>query len=158
MLKNTKITALIAIAVLVFTGLACNFNLGGEKAELPSDAEMQSLVQKTTADFADAVEKGDFAEFLKTTSKDFQEQFPNDKMKTSFAVFTDKKDEVVPVLREAAKNKPKFSPAPSLREENGTSVVDTKGTLETDSSPVKFDCSYERESGSWKLISVKYEL
>lgn len=148
----------MVIAVLGLTGLACSFNLGGEKAELPSDAEMQSLVQKTTADFANAVEKGDFAEFLKTSSEDFQSQFTNDKMKKSFAVFTDKKDAVVPVLREAAKSKPKFSPAPSLREENGTSVVDIKGTLETSSSPVKFECSYARESGSWKLISVNYEL
>lgn len=157
-MKDSKITALFAIMILVTLCLACNFKLGGEKAELPSDAEMQSLIQKTTADFADAVEKEDFADFLQTTSKDFQDQFSNETMKKSFAVFIDKKDDVIPLLREAAKNKAVFSSAPSLRVENGIDVLDSAGTISTDSDPVKFECSYERESDSWKLIKVKYIL
>ena len=156
--KDTKFTAIAAVFILMITGLACNFNFEAGKPEMPSDSELQSLIKKTTSDFADAVQKEDFTGFLKTTSKDFQNQFSDAQLKSAFSVFIDKKDQIVPLLKEAAGTNPNFSPKPSMREENKISVVDTSGSFSTEPVPVNFDISYEREDGQWKLLKIKYKM
>ena len=153
--NNSKLTSLLALALLVVAGLACG---GGEKAELPNDTEIQSLLKKTASDFAAAVEKEDFSDFMKTTSGDFQKQFDNQKMKTGFASFIEKKDQVVPILQQASTANAQFSPAPSLKDENGFTVLETKGKYALEPYPVEFENSYVRENGAWKLIRVKYKM
>lgn len=155
--KNTKITALFAIWGLVFSMAGCDFSIGNT-AKMPSDAELQSLIKTTTSDFADAVDKGDFTSFHKTISSDLQKQVSADKFKTAFATFIEKKEAIAPLLKEASKTNAKFSPAPVLRTENGTPVVDVAGSFPTEPA-VTFKCSYEHErSGSWKLLVVNYKL
>lgn len=156
--KNSNLTALAAIFILTFIGLACNGSFEVGKPAMPTDAEVQALIKQTTSDFADAVQKEDFSNFLKTTSKDFQSQYSDQQLKDAFAVFIDKKDEVVPLLKKAASTNANFSPQPSMREENSISVLDTSGSFPTDPAPVDFDISYERENGQWKLLKIKYKM
>ena len=125
---------------------------------MPTEAELQSLIKTTTSDFADAVEKGDFTSFRTTISSDLQKQVSADKFKTAFAAFIERKEAFAPLLKEASKANAKFSPAPVLRTENGTPVVDVAGSFPTEPA-VNFKCSYEHEqSGSWKLLVVNYNL
>lgn len=152
---KSNLTSMLALALLVFVGLACS---GGEKAELPKDDEIQSLLKKTASDFATAVEKEDFSDFMKTTSNDFQKQFDNQKMKTGFASFIEKKEQVVPILQQASAANAQFSPAPALKDENGFTILETKGKYALDPYPVEFENSYVRENGAWRLIRVKYKM
>src|ERR1700712_3385331 len=106
--KGNIVSAILAMVVISLLVLAC----GNSKPEMPNDATVQSLVKATLSDFTDAVNKGDFASFRDKSSKDFQDTFTADKLKTSFQDFIDKKDVVVPILQSTSGMTPKFSPAP----------------------------------------------
>jgi hypothetical protein len=155
---NTKLIGLFAVG-LAFILSACDFKFSvGNTASMPPDAELQSLVKKTTSDFADAVKQGDFTTFHSTVSSDFQKEVSADKLKTAFAAFIEKKDLIVPLLKEASTTAASFSPAPVLRTENGIPVVDMNGSFPTAPS-IKFQLSYEHEtSGEWKLLKLNYKL
>jgi hypothetical protein len=155
---NTKLIGLFAVG-LAFILSACDFKFSvGNTASMPSDVELQSLIRATTSDFADAVENEDFTTFYSNVSSDLQKQSSADKFKTAFATFIEKKEAVVPLLKQASGTTATFSPAPVLRTENGTPVVDMNGSFPTDPS-IKFQLSYEHEtSGEWKLLKLNYKL
>ena len=180
--NDTKLTALFAVAILMFIGLACHFNVGTEsnttsekntvseksdtvkkdtdddKADVPSDSELQSLVKASTSDFADAVEEEDFSDFLKTTSGDFQAQYTGEQLKDAFSTFIQKKNVIVPLLKKTSNTKANFSSQPRIRMENNIPVLDTSGTFQTEPYPVNFDISYELEGSDWKLLKIKYKM
>ncbi len=156
--KDAKITFLCALLILSIVGLACNFNLGGEKAELPSDSELQSLVKQTTSDFANALEKEDFTDFLKSSSTELQAGYTPEKMKEGFKVFVDKKNLVLPILKDSAKEVPQFSPKPALREEKGFTLLNANGEFPTTPNAVKFKYEYVRRDGKWQLLKIEINL
>lgn len=147
-IKNNQKSAILALLTIVFTALACS----GTKPEMPNTAAVQSLIKSSMAEFADAVDKNDFATFKKNASADFQQQFSDDQLKSSFKVFVDKKDQVVPILRDAAAKDAKFSPDPTIREENGNYILVAKGTLDSAETETKFDTEYVWRDNSWKLL------
>ena len=148
-------SAIIAMLALILIGLGCSAE---KPAAPPTEAEAQALVKATMSDFADAVDKGDFAAFKANTSKEFQSQYTDEQMKTSFKAFTDHKDVIVPILRDAAKKNTTFSPAPAVREEKGYSLLNTKGTIDSDPQAVKVDNDYVYQDGKWKLLKVGVNL
>ena len=155
--RSMKLIGVFAVG-LAFNLSACDFKFGvGNTASMPPDAELQSLVKKTTSDFADAIEKRDFTTFHSTVSSDLQKEVSADKFKTAFAAFIEKKEFLVPLLKQASKTAASFSPAPVLRTENGTPVVDMNGTFPTEPA-ISFQLTYEHEtSGQWKLLKLNYK-
>jgi len=154
--KYNKYSALAAMLIVIFVVLGCG---GGEKpAAPPTEAEAQTIVKATMADFARAIETGDFKSFRESSSKEFQSQFSDEQMKTTFKTFTDKKDVVAPILREASTMNPKFSPAHSVREEKGYHILVTNGTFDTDTVPTKFQNEYVYQDGKWKLLKILVNL
>ncbi len=152
--KNT-LSAISAILALIIIGIAC----GGEKPDKPpTDAEAQALVKDTMSQFADAVDKGDFAAFKANTAKEFQSQYTDEQLKTSFKSFTDQKEDVVPILRDAAKKNIVFSPAQSVKDENGYSVLVANGTIDSDPQPIQVNNEYVYQGGKWKLLKVGVQL
>lgn len=156
-LKNKNVINLTLTAIfVVLVGMACNF--GAEEAKLPEDAELKSLVKQTTADFAKAIESGDFKAFSANTSKEFQNQFNEDKLKSTFNVFIERKDDVVPILNEAAGAEPTFAGPATIREEKGHNILVTSGSFPTDPVETKFNYEYVRQDGKWKLLKIEVRL
>lgn len=146
---------MIALLALFLVALGCS----AEKPSAPpTEAEAQVLVKATMSEFADAIDKGDFAAFKANASKEFQSQFTDEQLKTTFKPFTDQKAAVVPILRDAAKKNVAFSGAPAVREEKGYSIIATGGTIDSDPQPVKINNEYVYQDGKWKLLKVEVVL
>ena len=152
--KNNKVSAIAAMLILFLIALGCS----AEKPSAPpTEAEAQALVKTTTADFASAVEKEDFKAFKETASKEFQAQFTDEQIKTTFKSFTDKKDLIVPILRKAAAMDAKFTTPPAIREEKGYSILVTNGSF--DSKPAtNFTNEYVYQDGKWKLLKINVQM
>lgn len=154
--KYNRYSAALAMLVVFLVVLGCG---GGEKpAAPPTEAEAATIVKATMADFASAVEKEDFKAFRENSSKEFQSQFTDEQVKTTFKTFTDKKDVIAPILREASTMNPKFSPAPTVREEKGYHILVANGTFDTDTVPTKFTNEYVYQDGKWKLLKIQINL
>ena len=155
--KNNKISAILAMLIVSLIVLACSG--GAEKpAAPPTDAESQTLVKNSISEFADAVDKEDFGAFKANTSKEFQSQFSDEQLKTTFKSFTDQKADVVPILREAAKMTPKFTTPPAVREEKGYSILVANGSFDTEPASTKFTNEYVYQDGKWKLLKINVNL
>ncbi len=154
--NGRTISAGAALFLVLTAVLACGF--GNTKPEMPGDSTVQSLVKDTMSDFADAVDKGDFKTFQGKTSKEFQTQFTEDQLTTTFQSFTDQKALIVPILHDAAKQTAQFSTAPAIGDENGNYVLNTEGTFPSKPQTVKFTNSYVYQDGNWKLLKVYVEL
>jgi murein L,D-transpeptidase YafK len=154
--KYNMYSALAAMLIVTFVVLGCG---GGEKpAAPPTEAEAASIVKATMSDFARAIESGDFKAFRENSSKEFQTQFSDEQVKTTFKTFTDKKDVVAPILKQASTMDPKFSPAISVREEKGYHILVANGTFDTDEVPTKFQNEYVYQDGKWKLLKIQVNL
>jgi hypothetical protein len=154
--KNNKISAVLAMLIISLIVLACN---NAEKpAAPPTDAESQALVKNSISEFADAVDKDDFKAFKANTSKEFQSQFSDEQLKTTFKSFTDQKADVVPILRDAAKMTPKFTTPPAVRDEKGYSILVANGSFDTEPATTKFTNEYVYQDGKWKLLKINVNL
>lgn len=154
--SKNKTSAILAMLALIVIGLGCS---GAEKPSAPpTEAEAQTLVKNTMSEFADAVDKGDFTAFKANTAKEFQSQYTDEQIKTTFKIFTDQKAAVVPILRDAAKKNPTFSPPFAVKEQSGYSVMSAAGTIDSDPQPVKFTNEYVYQDGKWKLLKIEVKL
>jgi hypothetical protein len=152
--RNNKASMLLAMLIVSLIVLGCS----GSKPEMPPETESQTLVKNSMSDFADAIEKEDFTAFREKVSKELNSQFSNDQMKTTFKSFIDKKDDVVPILREASKMNATFSPAPTIREEKGYYILVTGGTFATTPVATRFTNEYIWQDGKWKLLKIQVYL
>lgn len=153
--KHNKYSALLAVLVVFLVVSGC----GGEKPSAPpTEAEAQTLVKNTMSDFATAIDSGNFSTFKSNASKEFQSQYSDDQVKTTFKTFTDQKEDIVPILRAASGMNPKFSPAQTVREEKGYSILVTNGEFDTTPVPVKFQNEYVYQDGKWKLLKIDIKL
>lgn len=149
-LEKNRVSAVFALLIVIFVIMGCSET----KPDMPNDAAAQTLVKGTISDFADAVDKGDFAAFRDKASKDFQSQFTTDALKSTFQIFTDKKELAVPILRSAAGMTPKFTTPPSIREENGNYILVTDATFDTTPAATKATNEYVWRDKEWKLLKV----
>jgi hypothetical protein len=153
--KRNQVSAVFALLAVFLVVLGC----GGEKPSAPpTEAESQALLKQTMSDFASAIESGNFQTFRGNASKEFQSQFSDDQVKTTFKTFTDQKEDIVPILKEASTMTPKFSPAPTMREEKGYSIWVTNGSFDTTPVAVKFQNEYVYQDGKWKLLKIQVNL
>lgn len=179
--KDTKLSGVIALALVAAVALGCtcgkNFDLAnagkddspgntsnpssdspfGDKdssGSVPSDSALQALVKETTADFAQAIDTGDFSEIYSKASTDFQNTYTQDQMKNVFKSFVDKKTLVLPSLNKASSTAAEFSPSPSIRTEQGLSILVVNGKFPTKPIPVKFEYEYVLRGGEWKMLKL----
>lgn len=178
--KDAKASGVFAIAIVALIALGCtcgkNFDLGNfasetntsKSADTPSDANktepaddavpskdvVEGLVKDTIADFADAVNSGDFSELHDSASQDFQSSYTVDEMATAFKSYTDKKSVVVPILKKVANTDAKFTTEPSIRKEKGLSILMAEGEFPTKPYKVRYDYEYVMRDGEWKLLKL----
>ncbi len=178
---NTRVSGLIALAIVGLIALGCscgkdfNFsNLVGNSNstsnnrnseivssdddtssdDVPSDSEVESLVKETTAEFADAVNSGDFSEIHANASSDFQSTYTVEEMTAAFKSYTDKKKIVVPILKKVAASEAEFPTPPTIRTEKGLNILVANGKFPTKPYNVRFDYEYVMRSGDWKLLKL----
>ncbi len=174
--NNLKVSGLIVLAVVALATVGCG---GSEKSALsnldtqndsaniststepvlsddavPSDSVVEGLVKNTTAQFAEAVNSGDFSVIRRNASPDFQSTYTADEMKTAFKSFTDNRSDVVPILQEADGLKPDFSREPSMRTEKSLDILMVIGNFPTKPENVRFDYEYVMRDGEWKLLKL----
>ncbi|HMQ02849.1 MAG TPA: hypothetical protein PKD26_02940 [Pyrinomonadaceae bacterium] len=148
--KDLKLT-FIAVAAIIFTAaFACQ--TGGDT--VPPDAELQSLIKDTTSDFANAIETEDFTRLHSKASSDFQSTYTPAQAKNAFSTFIDKKDAVLPSLKNAASSNATFSKIPSIRQEKGLNILVVDGELSSKPYPVKFQYEYVWRDGGWKMLKL----
>ena len=79
-------------------------------------------------------------------------------MKKGFQVFLDKKELILPIIKEAANEQAEFSPKPALREEKGFTLLNADGEFPTSPTTVKFKYEYVRRDGKWQLLKIQVNL
>lgn len=147
---NLKFTLLIVLAIVFTAAFVCES--GGDK--VPPDAELQSLVKETTADFANAIETEDFAKLYAKASSDFKKTYTVEQAKSAFSTFIDKKDAVLPSLKNAAGSSATFSKVPSIRSEAGANILVVEGQFASKPYAVKFEYEYVWRDGGWKMLKL----
>ena len=180
--KNTAVSGVLALGLIALVALGCtcgkNLDLGNigkndntastssntastdtpfsdsDDGKVPAASQLQSMVKETTADFADAIESGDFTEIYDKASSDFQSTYTKDQMQNVFKTFIDKKRLVLPSLNKAATTDATFSPSPSIRTEQGLSILVLTGNFPTKPIPVKFEYEYVLRGGEWKMLKL----
>lgn len=168
--RDAMLSGLIALAVVGSIALGCNctkdFNLGTDNTStnstpstksddgstVPPESQVESLVKASTAEFAKAVDSGDFSTMHSKASNDFQVTVPQEKMKETFKSYTDKRRMVVPILNRVASTAAVFSSPPSIRTERSLNILVASGRFPTKPLAVKFDYEYVWRGGEWKLL------
>ena len=124
----------------------------------PSTSEVEALVKASFRDFAAAVDDEDFSDFRANTSSRFQGSNSSDQLKSTFSVFIDKKDQVLPSLRDIQTRSASFSSAPSTGTEDGVKVLTADGEFPSKPAPTKFETKYEWEKSEWKVFKFKVKM
>jgi hypothetical protein len=179
--KDNRLSGLLALGLVGAVALGCtcgkNFDLANagkdngpsnssnptsdspfsgkdSDGSIPSPSTLQAMVKETTSDFAQAVETGDFSEIYSKASTDFQNTYSEDQMKNVFKTFIDKKSQVLPSLSKAASTEAEFSPAPSIRTEQGLPILVLNGKFPTKPNQVRFEYEYVLRGGEWKMLKL----
>lgn len=182
--SDARLSGLIALGIVAAIALGCTcgkgFNLedlaknsnssstsnsskdspfGDDDSDgVPSDAVLQSMVRETTEDFTKAIDTNDFSEIYENASTDFQSTYTQEQMKDVFKTFVTQKRVVMPILNKAAGMSPTFSPTPSIRTENGLSILVINGKYATKPVPVNFEYEYVKRGGEWKMLKLIVKL
>jgi len=119
--------------------------------QLPSEGASVKLVKESIAQFAQAVNKKDMADFRRFTAKAFQKEVSTAKLNSAFKSFMDMETDFTVLDR----MKPVIDPKP-VRKENGT--LHLEGYYETSPSKFYYTLVYVQEEKIWKLISINVEL
>ena len=152
--KKGPFTLLIVLAALFTAAFVCES--GGDK--VPPDAEIQSMIKETMADFANGVDTEDFSKIHSKASSDFQSSYTPTQMKDAFGSIIDKKNLALPSLKNAGSVTAAFSPAPSIRNEKGLNILVLTGEFPAKPYPVKFEFEYVWRDGGWKLLKLKVNM
>lgn len=121
---------------------------------IPSDTTLQAMIKETTADFAQAIDTNDFHDIYEKSSTDFQSTYTEEQMKNVFKTFVTKKKFILPSINKVPGSKGEFSPAPSIRTENGLEILVLNGKFPTKPLAVKFEYEYVKRGGQWKLLKL----
>lgn len=154
-LQITNMFNLFLVVVFIFVVLGCNFSFSAGKPAQPKDNELQKLVKETMADFTESIEKDDFSILRNRSSETFQKDFSAEKIRETFKIFIEKKTFVLPLLHSTQNLSAEFDSQPDLRESNKQYYLDANGHFSTKPYSVKFQLSYIREAGKWKIIRIK---
>lgn len=121
--------------------------------DVPSNREIDELVQETLLDFNDAVQKGDFTEFHDKIANVWKSTSTPQKLNEGFKEFIDKKVEISSIRGK----EPTFDPQPTVTTKGKYKVLQVNGKYDTLPLPVRFENEYINEGGEWKLIGIRVD-
>lgn len=124
-----------------------------KRGDVPSEREMEELIETTLGDFNDAVQSGDFTNFHGKISKVWKKTSTPETFNQGFSEFIEKKVDVSTIEGKDAK----FDPEPKVEKKRGYKVLTAKGMYDTYPLPVRFENEYIQEDGDWKLISIRVD-
>jgi hypothetical protein len=175
--RSNTVNGLFALAFIAAVALGCNcgkgFDFGNTSSssnsssaddpygtstsdsQMPGDALIKALIRETTADFAYSISEGDFSKMYEKTSTDFKTTYTKDQMQDFFKDFIAKKRQLLPIFLKANSMEPELSPAPSVRTENGLSILSVNGKYPTKPLPITFTYEYVNRGGNWRLAVLK---
>jgi hypothetical protein len=180
--KDARISGLIALSIVGLIALGCScgkdFNFSNTSSntntatnsrntstvssddddasseDVPTDSLVEGLVKETTAEFAEAVDSGDFKQIHSNASSDFQNSYTVEEMAKAFKSYSDKKSVVLPVLAKVGASDAEFTKPPSIRTEKGLKILVANGKFATKPYNVRFDYEYVMRDGDWKLLKL----
>lgn len=123
------------------------------RGDVPSERDMEELVQETLLDFNDAVQKGDFTDFHDKVSTVWKSTSTPQKFNEGFSEFIDKKVDISGIRGKEAT----FDPQPTVTTKGKYKVLQANGKYDTYPLPVRFENEYIKEGGEWKLISIRVD-
>ena len=177
--SDNRVTGLIAFAIVGFIALGCacprnndqsstpsnttsdnpfSTSADSDDSEMPNQTLLNALVKETTADFAGAISTSDFSRLYDKASRDFKATYTLQQTEDVFKDFVKNKRLVGPILAKAIAMEPQFSPEPSIRTENGLSILVTNGKYATKPVPTNFEYEYVKRDGSWKMLKLVIKL
>jgi hypothetical protein len=121
--------------------------------EVPTNLQVQALVEKTLLDFNDAVKKENFTDFHSNLSRGQRRATKVADYEKSFKVFMDKNIDISAIEDE----EPEFSPKPYIDKKYRTKILFVNGKYETSRMPVNFELEYMVDSRKWKLVSIRVD-
>jgi hypothetical protein len=130
----------LLVALLIATGTLAQNKVPGELA-------LEALVKANLLSFNDANVTGNYTVFHAKLSKPFRDQFPPEKLKSTFKEFAERQIDIDIV----AAMKPTYEPAP-LVDRDGKLLV--KGFFPTQPARVAFELDFIPSDGEWKLIRI----
>lgn len=181
--KDDRFGAVIAIGMVALIALGCscgkNFDLSNlatnenstrtdsndipfgsdeENGEIPDDRLLKAMIKSTTAEFSGAVSTGDFSALYNNASSDFQSTYTLEETTKVFKPFVDNKSRVMPILAKVVSMDPELSPKPSIRTEQGLSILVANGKYATKPIPYNFEYEYVKRGGQWKMLKLIVKL
>lgn len=123
------------------------------RGDVPSERDMEDLVQETLLDFNDAVQKGDFTDFHEKISNVWKSTSSPEKFNEGFKQFIEKKVDISDIKGKTAT----FDPQPTVTTKGKYKVLSATGKYDTYPLPVRFENEYIKEGGTWKLISIRVD-
>ncbi|MBP9109349.1 MAG: hypothetical protein KBF83_07315 [Pyrinomonadaceae bacterium] len=124
-----------------------------EKADIPSEEKLQTLVKTTFLDFGDAVQSGDFTDFHKKAAPVWRDDTSPEEMLDAFKVFVDRKEDYN-FKRAITPLDATFSPEPTIEKVKGLDALVVKGYYPTKPLRANFELKYVMDDGNWKLIGI----
>ncbi|MDM7921364.1 MAG: hypothetical protein QUS14_03610 [Pyrinomonadaceae bacterium] len=125
-----------------------------DDSELPSDSEIKALVATLTADFARAIQTGDFTDLYEDASMDFKSTYSQSEMEDVFKTFIDNKRVVTPILSKAMNMEPEFAGKPYIRTEKGLTILVANGKFPTKPVPTNFEYDFVKRNGEWQMLKL----
>lgn len=122
-------------------------NASNTNIAIPSKAEAAKIVNRTSLDFADAVNAKNFSEFHAQMAQEFKEQYSVAQFTEIFQPFLAQEQDLT-VLQDV---EPMFTSEPALSAEG---VLQLEGYYPTTPSRGYFTYKYVHRFTSWKLISI----
>lgn len=123
------------------------------RGDVPSERDMEELIQETLLDFNSAVQKGDFTDFHSKISSVWKATASPQKFNEGFSEFIDKKVDISNIEGKEAT----FDPQPTVTKKGKYKVLQANGRYDTYPLPVRFENEYIQEGGTWKLISIRVD-
>ena len=160
--RSNKLGLLVAASILLAITLGCNFSAGtGDfaKPEMPSTEQQNASVKQTLKDVTKAIDTGDFSSFRATLTEEFQAQYSEDKLKSTFQGLIDKKGVLLPIMQSADSKTPQFTSPPSIEKEGAYYTMQYKGNFPTDPAKTYIEFKYAWQKSQWKpyLVDVHFD-
>ena len=134
-------------AIFVFFLIVGSENAAGKSKAMPSEEQLEQLVNATMLDFALAIKAGDFTGFYNNIAKFWQTQTTKEKLYTTFKTFSDQNIDLT-VLQGM---EPIFTQDPYL-DRNDWLIL--QGYYPTQPTVVYFTLKYLYEEPKWKLTGI----
>lgn len=118
---------------------------------LPDATGQEVLIKSSLSTFNDANVTGNYAVLHAKLSKPFRDQFPPEKLKTTFKSFNEQNIDFDFIV-----SKQPIADIPSAIDGDGTLTLN--GHFDTKPSRVTYKLEYIRSDGDWKLVGINVKL